>query len=889
MGQQSDAFDQLRVRNVRAKGGQTAAAVLAEFQSIAASLEPDERIKLVYTHESMESLKAMLSDPHASKICALHWQYYGKEDVNSIIPLLISNCPELASLQVNLKQSTLDFVSNVLEHPSNKIKELDMPENAKGRFFVALGQSQVSALTLRYSPKFTQGLCEYLAKDLLVRLKIWTYNEQVPSAMMVSLSKCTRLAKLEMLRCRFSQPIAFTHLPKSITKLTLNDCWFVGGFDWSFLAGSNVQELDLYNVNGVDGNQLGSALTVHLRAKGLDKLRVAYCDFVNETLAVVGVEVGRIKRLDIDSYLSDASVELIALALQSPNNEMKELSLRYDDTASSSTTHLVSALKHPNCNLIKLLLWAYESELEEATKRVNYTFYNRLALFVLLQGKQVRRRSPCPLRRLPVEMFRLAFIADRHSAEPTNKICEAVADEQRGATTARRLGTCPGTRLWRDLTGSAFERSEPWTTAPLLLFWPSSASLEPDERIKLEVAYTRENVELLKAVLADLQANKICSLFWWYEGREDVNLVLPLLINNCPELASLEVIFKHHSEFDFVSSLLEHPSNRIKVLVLPQYTTGNIPRLFAALGQSQVSVLTLFSDGSPEFAQDLCEYLAKDLLVRLKVFVGYRQVPSEMMVLLVDCTRLAKLEILCCKFSQPTAFTHLPKSITKLELHDCVFVGGFDWSFLADSNVRELDLCNVNGVDGNQLGSALADYLRAKGLNKLRCTYCGFVNETLAKVGVEIGRIKRLDIGRNLNDDSIELIALVLQSLNSELRELRFPYNNHITSSIENHLVPALKHPNCNLAELLLWAYDEHKEAAKKVEDMFHNRRALFVLLQGRQLRRLYCPLRRLPVEMLRLDDVVIVSVTATKEDPPSCCSARRKSPTSLIKSSMLQ
>ncbi|KAH9244991.1 hypothetical protein BASA81_017545 [Batrachochytrium salamandrivorans] len=410
-----EAFEKLRVREVRTEGHDTASAFLAEFQSTAASLEPDERIELmVYAYESsMELLKAVLSNPQANKICYLFWGYDGEEDVNSVVPLLINNCPELASLQVEFKHHfAFDFVSSVLEHPSNKVKVLHIPPKTKGdlpRFFAALGQSQVSALTLFYSPVFAQSLHEYLAKDMLVRLKVWTNFEQVPLELMVSLADCTRLTKLEMLRCEFSQPTSFT-LPKSITKLELAYCTFVGGLDWSFLAGSNVRELDFLYMSDVDGRQLGGALAVHLRAKGLGRLRFYDCDFVNETLAVVGVEVGRIKRLDLeDSDLNDASLEQIATALKSPNNEMKELVLKYDDgTASSIENHLTPVLKHPDCNLVKLSLQADQHK--EAARRVEDMFRNRLALFVLLQGRQLRRRY-CPLRRLPVEMFRLVAAA----------------------------------------------------------------------------------------------------------------------------------------------------------------------------------------------------------------------------------------------------------------------------------------------------------------------------------------------------------------------------------------------------------------------------------------------------------------------------------------------
>ncbi|KAH9254273.1 hypothetical protein BASA81_007874 [Batrachochytrium salamandrivorans] len=293
-----ERFD--RLREVGADGGQTTAAFLAKFQSIAASLKPDERIKLVVylrtRMSTMELLKAVLADPHASKISSLKWWYNEKKDVNSIVPLLTNNCPELASLEVYFKHhSAFDFVSSMLECPSNKLKVLLMPPNTKGdsaRFFVALGQSQVSAIDIRGSgsPEFAQGLHEYLAKDLLVRLDVRMDGKQVPSKMVVSLANCTRLAKLEMLQCKFSQSNAFT-LPKSVTKLVLFFCTFVDGFDWSFLIESNVRDLDFYGVNGVDGNRLGGALAVQSRAKGLDKLRLYHCYFVNGTLAAVGVEL----------------------------------------------------------------------------------------------------------------------------------------------------------------------------------------------------------------------------------------------------------------------------------------------------------------------------------------------------------------------------------------------------------------------------------------------------------------------------------------------------------------------------------------------------------------------------------------------------------------------
>ncbi|KAH6569105.1 hypothetical protein BASA62_005084 [Batrachochytrium salamandrivorans] len=523
-----EAFDGLRVREVLARGNDTASTLLARFQSTAAELGSDERIEL--------AVGPRAQDAEGRACRRAGWQDVDFEH-----------------------HYAFDFASSLLEHPGSKLKNL-MLENAKGdsaRFFAALGQSQVSAPNF---PELAQDLCEYLARDLL-----------------------------------------------SITKLGLHDCQFIGGVDWSSLAGSNVRELDFSCVKGVDGKQLGSALAVCLRAKGLDKLRVAYCDFSNETLAVVGVEVGRIKILELGDYLNDASIKLIALALKSPNSELRELKL-------------------------------------------------------------------CEEKALPVEAIAGGDV-------PPRRWDAKRPEAQRPWQLAQQLPQSdPALDAFDRLRFKRIAAEYHDASAVLAEFQSTAASLEPDERIKLEVAYPLKGVELLKDVLADPQASKICALKWWnYYGKDDVNSIIPLLINNCPELASLEVCLKHHSVLDFVSRMLEHPSNKIKVLEMPP-NTGDSARFFAALGQNQVSALTLRY--SPEFAQGLHEYLARDLLVRLDVRMDNKQVPSEMVVSLANCTRLAELKLVECTFSQPTAFTHLPKSITKLVLRNCTFVRGFDWSVL---------------------------------------------------------------------------------------------------------------------------------------------------------------------------------------------------------------
>lgn len=142
-----------------------------------------------------------------------------------------------------------------------------------------------------------------------------------------------------------------------------------------------------------------------LRAKGLDRLRIGFCNFANQVLAAVGAELGRVQALEIDE-LNSVCITLIGIALQSPNSAMKELSLPYeDDTASSIEKHVVPALRHPNCSLAKLRFFAYDEEHQAAAKMVEDKLRSRCGLFALLQGQQVGQKSP--LRRLPVELFRL--------------------------------------------------------------------------------------------------------------------------------------------------------------------------------------------------------------------------------------------------------------------------------------------------------------------------------------------------------------------------------------------------------------------------------------------------------------------------------------------------
>ncbi|KAH9256420.1 hypothetical protein BASA81_005334 [Batrachochytrium salamandrivorans] len=424
-------------RLVALQGDDTVADFLAKFQTTASALQPNGRIKLQVTsqrEDNMEFVRAVLSDKRASKICALEWEYlgkqanqvftldwwyYGMQDVSSIGELITNSCPDLVTLAVRFEGfSAVDFVSSILEQPTCKVACLELFRYSVGdfpRLFKALEQGQVTQLDIDAcdSPEFLQGLFDFLAKDLLTKLAVSIKSEHVLPSLTASLAKCTRLTELRFYSCKFGQQVALACLPQSIVKLELTACELFGDtseYDWSFVGNSNVQELTFFAVDGVNGKRLGQALFDCLRTRELKLLRIDACDFAKQTMDVLGLEVARLERLDLEHCnLDEAYIEQISLALQSSDCGLRELLLHVDSgTANGLEIHLLPALRHPNCVLTRLHLLAPTNIAEYKTlaTRIHTEFAKvrqRRTVLVLLQA----RKRNSPLKRLPVEVFRL--------------------------------------------------------------------------------------------------------------------------------------------------------------------------------------------------------------------------------------------------------------------------------------------------------------------------------------------------------------------------------------------------------------------------------------------------------------------------------------------------
>lgn len=393
------------------------------FRCFALTLTPHEWIELhIFTAcDAIETMRALLSEPMACRIKTLVWTDKGCEDFCDIDALLVCSCPELCDVALDFDTfSTLGFYASLLQQPNNRLQKLTLSpshlcdEGNCEAFFSALRQSAVTTLSVcdwEYRD-FVHLLCDYLVEDRLVELYVWHKRSDL-SGLVTAIAGCERLTKLSFYFFMGHRSAAdiLAHIPKSVATLSFDDGAFGNGFDWSFLHYSGVQDLEISNIENVDRDRLGAALDARLRVGPMDRLSLnagAIHD-LETFLPVVGTSVSRIKSLELRNVynLTAPTCAILAEALHLPECVMTELSFRYNDYVAYSIDHeLLPAINHPACRLSKLYVGCGWTHHGDRVDTIMTSFYNRNALFVLLQGQQVRRLNH-GLRRLPVELFRM--------------------------------------------------------------------------------------------------------------------------------------------------------------------------------------------------------------------------------------------------------------------------------------------------------------------------------------------------------------------------------------------------------------------------------------------------------------------------------------------------
>ena len=397
---------------VRSGNGDSSAAFMKRVRDAVGLLAEGELfgLDISIAHGcSLRILKVFLNNAEARRLCSLEWRYSGKGDVMSLVPKLVASCPHLTALNVifdNLVTSR--FISDVLMHPDNKIRELRVPPiTGFEMIHESVLQSRVTSLKMSHPDRDT---CKFLALDRLECLEVSPTADGL-LAVMAGLSKCTRLHTLaiqgayndRVLLLRVCSSKGFS---KSITSLSFHNCLFTTTFDWHFLVDSNIRDLELCNVRFDDNwDHFATALSDLLDAKGMNGLRLGWVNNRDSIIDILGTSIGKAKSVRIDDVSADRScVDTIALALQSPDCEMESLMLWYtidpDDPVNTLWYDLAPALKRPECTLksLKLEMWAGQR------CRVVRTFRLWHAMFALLLARNKPHRK---LRKLPVEMFRL--------------------------------------------------------------------------------------------------------------------------------------------------------------------------------------------------------------------------------------------------------------------------------------------------------------------------------------------------------------------------------------------------------------------------------------------------------------------------------------------------
>lgn len=233
---------------------------------------------------------------------------------------------------------------------------------------------------------------------------------RIPDAFANALTEYDLLSKVVFKLCVFTEipkRDQLTSFPTSLAKLTFTSS-VLCGLEWEFLVESNVQALTFRDCALDDAIPLGLALAAYVTRKVLSKLSISECSFADVMLITAGDALSRVVHLELcERDLNGVSVKCLSKALCVPGCAIRHLTLPYTaSTAQAIDDYLVPVLKRPECTLKALYPYCYETVYQARMCTLKWSFAKWQRVFILLQGQQVRRFHS-PLRRLPVEMFRV--------------------------------------------------------------------------------------------------------------------------------------------------------------------------------------------------------------------------------------------------------------------------------------------------------------------------------------------------------------------------------------------------------------------------------------------------------------------------------------------------
>lgn len=395
-------------------------------------------------------------------------------------------------------------------------------------------------------------------------------------------------------------------------------------------------------------------------------------------------------------------------------------------------------------------------------------------------------------------------------------------------------------------------------------FRECAAELKDGELIALSVDSTNMSyamLPVLHAILGEPDAHRIVSLAWDGVEYADADTVVPLLIERCPNLTSLEVDFGGKSDMTFIAAVLEHPNNKVeKLLVWSRFVEADSPRFIKALGNSHVVNLEVRLDVgvSNKYIWDLLfEYLAKDKLTSLTARSLTGSTASVLMAALAGCTRLTELWLKWFDFNavfDQYALSRLPKCVSKLVLEEGDVSKYFSWTFLVSKSVRNLDIVDVTNVNCIHLGQALESRLRSSPMDRLCLGTFSEDDVVMREIGAAMNQAVCLELyGRELSRPTFELLAAALHAPDSVLKSLMCFYALQSAVGVDDYLLPAIMHPLCRLTKLQVHGDTfPPRGYHRSVVIAFKVGLKLFALLQGR-LRARNNVLRKLPVEIFRM------------------------------------